>query len=299
MGNGLESLEIAFDPSSLIVLNFALAVVMFGVALGLRVGDFMRLVEKPKLPLVGLSSQWIILPLWTGLLIAGMRPSSGLALGLCLVACCPGGNVSNFLTDFGKGNAALSVTLTLVSSFLSALMTPIMFALLIDVVPGVQEVDQKIAVDLSGMTVLILLTVVVPLVLGMLVNHYATNVADKIRRPVQWLSLAILAGLIGVTIFANREHFVEYVGFVFLLVLIHNFGAFLFGWLWGGTWGLSTYDRKAVCLETGLQNTGLGLIIIFNFFDGYGPMALVAAWWGVWHLISGFTLAGYWRRKAK
>jgi BASS family bile acid:Na+ symporter len=132
---------------------------------------------------------------------------------------------------------------------------------------------------------------VLPLVLGMLLNTKRPTLTAKLRKPLQWLSMAIFIAFIAVALAANWAQFLAYAGGIAGLVILHNALALGGGFATATVAGLAPFDRRAVTIETGIQNSGLGLVLIFGFFGGLGGMAVVAAFWGIWHAISGLALA--------
>ena len=294
----IDSIQINFNPEQLFLLNICLAFLMFGVALDLRFDNFRALFRSPKAPLVGLSSQLILLPVLTLGLVFFFRPAPSIALGMVLVAACPGGNVSNFAVHLANANAALSVLMTSVSTLGAVVITPIYFAYLAPFVPGVETLGQPIYVDPLSMVNTIVQLILLPLFIGMFLNYRFPELTARLKKPVRFLSLAIFLGFIVVAVYGNFDNIVNYLHVVFLIVLVHNALALLAGYWWAKGNGLSRQDARAISIETGIQNSALGLILIFNFFNGMGGMAMVAAWWGVWHLISAFTLAMVWREQS-
>jgi BASS family bile acid:Na+ symporter len=137
----------------------------------------------------------------------------------------------------------------------------------------------------------------VPLVLGMGVAQRFPALAHRIQKPMKVLSLVILVGFIVGALAANFKHFMDYIQFVVVVVFLHNLMALLTGYGLSSAIGLAERDRRAITFEMGIQNSGLGLILIFNFFDGLGGMAIVTAWWGIWHIVAGMTLATYWKNR--
>ena len=272
---------------------------MFGISLDLTSRDFRRLIENPKSALVGLSSQLILLPILTfGITRLWPMPPS-VAMGLVMVASCPGGNISNFAVHLSKGNTALSISLTSFVTMAAVLITPITFNIWASLIPGAEPLMQGIEVNPMTMFKTIAQLILVPLFIGMSIRHYYPRVANFLRKPINTMSLLIFAGIIIVALFENGQQLRDYLHLVFWLVLIHNGLALLMGFYWAKGWGLPLPDRKAISMETGIQNSGLGLVLIFNFFEGLGGMMLVAAWWGVWDMISALLLALLWRIKAK
>ena len=290
----IDAIRINFNSDQLFILNICLAFLMFGVALDIKLVDFKNIFKKPKAPFVGLFSQLILLPLLTLILIYVLNPPASLALGMILVASCPGGNVSNFAVHLSKANAALSVMLTSITTLFAIFFTPISFTFLSRFVLDSNEMQQSIYVEPMQMIQSIALLIFLPLVFGMLLNRHFRDLTERIKKPVRILSLIIFLSFVVVAIITNWENIKHYLYLVFYLVLIHNTLAFVLGYGVASLAKLSKADVRAISIETGIQNTGLGLILIFNFFGGLGGMALVAAFWGIWHLISGFFLAMLW-----
>jgi BASS family bile acid:Na+ symporter len=294
--NAIDAVKINFNPEQLFLLNICLAFLLFGVALDLRTDHFREILRAPKATLIGLLSQWLILPILTLGLILLVQPPVSISLGMALVAACPGGNVSNYAVHLARANAALSVTLTSISTLGAILLTPLYFTILRQLIPGSEAYAHHIEVESAQMISTILQLIVVPILLGMGMQHFFPRFAATIRRPVSVLSMLIFLTFVVAAVYTNYRQIINYVHLVFFLVFCHNLLA-LSGGYWFARWsGLSRADTRAISIETGIQNSGLGLILIFNFFDGLGGMAMVAAWWGVWHLISAFSLANWWRR---
>ena len=292
----IDSIRINFDQEQLWILNLCLGFLMFGVALELKLIHFKYLLEKPKLAIIGLMSQLIWLPLLTLGLVYLFNPPLSMAMGMVIVAACPGGNVSNFAVHLAKANSALSVLLTSITTLAAVVITPGYFIFLSKWLPGVEEMQQGIYVSPYELVTTIFQLIIVPLALGMIVNKQFPKFTNRIKKPVKILSIVIFFGFIIVAVFSNLQNIFNYLYLVFFIVLLHNTLALATGYYWSRINGLSKTDARAITLETGIQNSGLGLILIFNFFEGLGGMALIAAWWGIWHLVSAFTLATYWSR---
>lgn len=288
--NSLDTISIAFSDDSLVLLNFCLGFIMFGVALGIDTADFNQLKKNPKAVLAGVISQFLLLPLLTFILILIFNPHPALALGMILVASCPGGNISNFFSSISGANVSLSVTLTAVATFLSPFFTPFNFDFYSNQI--IQTGDFLTSFELSFFDMLntVLILLVVPLILGLLFRRRFPQITSKIEKPIRVISMLVLLGFIAVGLLKNFNAFLEHIHLVFLLVLIHNGIALSAGYLSGKAFKLQRDLSRTVIIETGIQNSGLGLIIIFNFFDGNGGMAMIAAWWGIWHIISGLGL---------
>ena len=292
----LDTIQLNFNPESLLLLNVILGFVMFGVALDLTVHDFRRLVRAPLAPIIGLVAQFVILPaLSFGLIqILDLRPS--LALGVLLVAACPSGNISNFIAHLAKGSTALSVSMTALSTAFAIFMTPFNITFWASLNPGTRQLLTDLQVDPLELFGTVIMLLGVPLVLGMWIHHKYPATAHKLRKPFRIFSLVFFGGFVVAALAANWAHFLKYVGAVFGLVRIHNAVALALGYTAAFAARLEEQDRRAVSIEVGIQNSGLGLTLIFTFFNGLGGMALVAAWWGIWHIIAGMTVATFWSR---
>jgi BASS family bile acid:Na+ symporter len=290
--NDIDTVMLNFSPGSLQLLNGILAIVMFSIALDLRPSDFRKLMQAPKPMLAGLVSQFLVLPALTFLIVLVLAPRPSIALGLMLVAACPGGNISNFITHRAGGNAALSVSMTGVATVGAIFLTPFNIGFWGSLYGPTREILKETAIDPVSVAITVLFMLVLPLVIGIIVNSRWPDFAARIRKPMQYLSMAIFVAFIVLALAANWGFFMAYVGAVALLVFLHNAVALGAGFTVATLAGVSQYDRRAITIETGIQNSGLGLILIFGFFHGLGGMAVVAAFWGIWHAISGIALAG-------
>lgn len=293
----LENLQLNFNPASLMLLNVVLGLVMYGVALTLTVDDFKRILKSPKPVIIGLSSQLLLLPALTWAMTMVLDPAPGLALGMILVAACPGGNMSNFFTHYSQGSAELSVTMTSIVTLGAVVVTPFNFAFWAGLNPATEPLLQEVSLSFWNMARVVGLVLALPIALGMLTRARRPQVAEKLEQPFKVGSLVVFAAFVAIAFGKNFNQFVNYIDQVFALVLVHNALALGTGYLVGSVTRLSEPDRRAITIEVGIQNSGLGLVLIFNFFSGMGAMALVAAWWGVWHLIAGLGLGTYWARR--
>ncbi|MEX0278828.1 MAG: bile acid:sodium symporter family protein [Ruegeria sp.] len=295
--NGIDHVVLNFDAGNLKVLNAILAIVMFSIALDLRLDDFRRVARGPKPLVIGLVSQFLVLPALTFLMIVALKPMPSVAMGLILVAACPGGNISNFMTHRAGGNVALSVSMTAFATVVAIVITPANIAFWGNLYGPTREILQRTQIDPVAVAITVGLMLILPLILGMIVNARFAPCADRIRRPMQWLSMAIFIAFIVLALAANWANFLRFAGAIIGLVVIHNTLAFLGGYVTATLAGLSERDRRSVTIETGIQNSGLGLILIFAFFGGLGGMAVAAALWGIWHAISGLALSGFFARR--
>ena len=295
-GAALDTVALNFSPTSMTVLNAVLAVVMFSIAIDLKLSDFRRLLYTPKALLTGLASQFLLLPALTFLLVLATRPQPSIALGLILVAACPGGNISNFITHRAGGNAALSVSMTAFATVGAILLTPLNIAFWGGLYAPTREILQATRIDPVSVAITVGLMLVLPLILGVALNATRPAITARLRAPLQMLSMAIFVAFSVLALMANWENFKLFAGAVALLVVMHNALALAGGYGFATLAKLSPFDRRAVTIETGIQNSGLGLILIFGFFNGLGGMAVVAAFWGIWHAITGLGLAAIMKR---
>ena len=297
MQQELDAIILNFDSESLFFLNLTLAVIMFGVALNITISDFLRVVKNPKSVLIGILSQFILLPAFTFLLVTIIQPLPSIALGMFLVAACPGGNISNFMTHYAKGNAALSVSLTAISTLLAIVMTPLNFQLWSGLYRPTSNLINTISLSPLEMVKVISLLLGVPLILGMLVRNYVPKFAIKTAPIFKIGSILFFIALIILALSKNIDIFKKYIHYVFIIVLVHNILALILGYSVASIAGLSKRNRRTLAIETGIQNSGLGLLLIFSFFNGLGGMAILAAFWGIWHIVSGLTIAIFWSKK--
>ena len=293
----IDDIKINFDTEGLWILNIALAIIMFGVALSIKIDDFKLLIKKPKILLVGVFSQFFLLPLLTFAAISIIKPHPSFALGMMMIAACPGGNVSNFFSKMAKGNAALSVSLTAFATVICLIMTPFNLQFYGGLYEPTNEILKTVELNPMELFKLILLILGIPIILGMLVNHFYEHIAKKIEIVLKPFSMIIFLALITIAFYENIEIFLDYIHLVAALVIFHNIGAFLIGFFSAKGFGLKKREQKTISMETGIQNGGLGLLLIFQFFDGLGGMALLAAFWGIWDIFSGMLLGIYWGKK--
>ena len=293
----IDQVALNFSESSLLMLNALIGLMMFGMALDLKIEDFKRIVRIPKAPAIGLGAQFILLPAFTFLLTLILRPSPSIALGMILVASCPGGNLSNIMTYLAGGNASLSVGMTAVSTAAAVVMTPLNLSLWGNLNPDTAPILRQVSLSPVDLFLTIFVILGVPLVLGMVVARRYPGITETIRKPFKIFSVVVFIGFVGVALAGNWQSFLDYVGIVVFAVLIHNVLALSLGYGAGRLARLDMRDTRAVSIEVGLQNSALGLVLVFDFFDGLGGMAIVTAWWGIWHIIAGLTVAYWWSRR--
>lgn len=293
----VDQIQLNFNPASLQALNLVLAIIMFGVALDLRVDDFRRVLRAPWAPGIGLLCQFLLMPAFAWLVLLWLEPLPSIALGIMLVAACPGGNVSNFFTSLGQGNAALSVSMSAISTLFSIVMTPLNFMFWARLNPATAELMRSIEIAPAQIFSTVLTILIIPTLAGMLTAHFRPAWARTLITPMRRLSVVFMLVFMGGALISNFDNFLDYVGVAFWIVLVINAAALSLGYGVSRLARLGPRDARAVAFETGIQNSSFGLLLVFNFFDGLGGMALICAWWGVWHLISGLSLALFWSRR--
>lgn len=290
---------IHFNPGSLVALNVVLAFMMFGVSLSLRVADFQRVLRAPRAPVVGLLAQFILLPLFTFLATWWLRVEPGLALGMILVAACPGGNFSNIMTWLARADVAVSISMTAVSSVAATLLTPLNFTFYGRLNPYTRDLVQDVAVNSWQLLGLVALVLAVPIALGMLVGARFPRFAARAQRPLRIFALLALFAFVAIAFGNNLDVFLDNAHRIVALVVGQNAMALALGAIAGIVTGLARAQRRAVTLEVGIQNSGLGLVLLFTFMPQLSGAILITAFWGVWHLVTGLALAMLWSRSAE
>lgn len=292
-----DALPLRFDPSGLVLLNAIIALMILGASLDLRVEDLRRVVRRPAGVLAGLSAQAVLTPAATCLLTWAFRVDPALSLGMMLVAACPSGALSNVLTWRSRGNVALSVGLTTVSSLAATVLTPFNFALYGWLNPRTRTLLQEVTLPVGGILLQVLLVLALPVLVGMLIGAKSPRFAARAERPLRGFSFLVLMAFIAGAFLENRALFVARFGDFFWLVVLQNLMALGIGLLVARLARLDEADTRAVTLEVGIHNSGLGLAILFTFFPAAGSMMLITAFWGVWHLVSGLALSAWWARR--
>jgi bile acid:Na+ symporter, BASS family len=304
----LDHVRLNFSPSGLVFLNIALSFIMFGVALDIKIENFEEILRKPKSAIVGFISQAFLLPAFTFLLVLLLNPTPTIALGMILVAACPGGNISNFISSMARGNVALAVSLTAISTSVAIFFTPFNFALWGNLYINFYNAHSAAAlvrpleIDKYQMFQTVFILLGIPVIVGLLVSKKFPKLTEKIKKPINKGSLLFFVLMVVVMLSANFSQFISYVHLVFIFVLLQNGLAMATGYFFGKLNNLSQTDNRTLAIETGIHNSGLALALIFNpkIFPPemeLGGMAIIAAWWGIWHIISGLTIAYFWSRK--
>jgi len=287
----IDQVRLNFNSQGLLAINAAIGLMMLGVALDLKLEDFKRILASPKAPAIGLFSQFILLPAFTFGLTLLLRPHPSIALGMILVAACPGGNLSNLMTYLAKGNCAISISMTAVSTLAAIVMTPLNLSIWGSLNPDTAPILHKVSLSPMDVFTTVFIILGIPLILGMALSRIFPNLADKVRKPFKIFALVFFILIVVGALAANYKIFFQVIGLVIFLVFLHNALALNLGYWTARLFRLDEGSCRAVCIEVGIQNSALGLILVFNFFGGMGGMAILVAWWGVWHIIAGLVTA--------
>jgi BASS family bile acid:Na+ symporter len=304
----LDNLRLNFSPESLFILNITIAFIMFGVALQIKVEHFKRLAQNPRSTIIGFISQFVLLPAVTCAIAILLRKyiTPTIGLGMILVASCPGGNISNFISSLAKGNVALSVSLTAIATLAAIILTPLNFKIWGEIFLFYMskinpDLFPKLRIDPVSMFITVFIILGIPLFAGMWVNNRFPKTTEKIVKPIKTLSIVIFGGMVISAFLSNYEYFIDYIKYIFIIVLIHNGLALATGFSFSSLFGVSSYDRRSITIETGIQNSALALVLLLvtGIFpeEGIGGMAFIAAWWGIWHILSGLGIASLWSLK--
>lgn len=295
--NDVNSVRIVFEEGSLTTLKIVIAAILFGIALDTRLEDFKIALSRPKAMAVGIVGQFLFLPAITFVLTLLLNVRGSVALGMILVACCPPGNVSNILTHRAKGDVALSVSMTSVGNVLAIFLLPLNFALWGGWHPTGSDFLEDIEVTPWDMLSEILLVIGIPFVLGITIAKIWPRFAERAHGVIGKIAFLALAAIIVIGVANNWDVFTDHIGIVLLAVFLHDALAMALGFGIAKATRLPDRATRAMTFEVGIRNAGFGLLLVFEFFDGLGGMALVAAWWGIWDIIAGLVVASWWARR--
>ncbi|GJM43176.1 MAG: symporter [Gemmatimonadota bacterium] len=294
----IDQAQFNFNPTIGLAVLVMVGFLVFAVALDLTWGQFSRVLKKPKAPGIGLVAQYVFLPavafgvgvLWVG------TPS--IALGLLLVACCPAGALSNYLTGVARGNVATSVSMTAISTVFSILLTPLLFGFWASRNPETAAVLRQIRTDPMRVVVALLIMLVVPVTVGMCIRALRPATADNIRTPTRRIAGGVFAVVVATLILGNIQLLGNFAREALPPVLV-TFGiAVALGWGLAWVSGLPAPDRRAVTLEVAFQNVALAIGMAVAFFPSLAGVAITAILWGIVHLSVGFAIAVAFRRSS-
>ena len=268
-------------------INYLLGVVMFGMGLTLSLKDFKVVFSHPRDVLTGCLAQFTIMPLLAYALARLFRLDEALALGVVLVGCCPGGTASNVITYLAKGDLALSVGMTGVSTLLAPLLTPLLTWAL---------AGKSVDVDVASMFLSILWVVIVPIVAGLLVKRLWPRFTEQATDYLPAFSSLAIAFIVAVIIAANAEKLLTGGLVIVLVVMLHNVCGLGLGYVIGQLLGLASPKKKAISIEVGMQNSGLASSLATIHFAAYPLATVPGALFSVWHNLSGAAVAWIYRK---
>ncbi len=278
-----------------LVLSLVLATMVFAVALELRIDDFRRVGQTPRAVVAGLIPQFVLLPGATWLATLALELPASTEAAMILVACCPGGALSNVITHLGRGNTALSVSISAVASLLALFLTPFNFTWMVSSNPVTASWLRALAIDASDIWFSLLVLLAAPMILGLAVAHRLPGLAKSMRKPLGRFAVAALLLFIAAGLFRERALLTAQILPQLLVVVLHNASGLLLGFGCATAFGVAERDRRAITIEGGMQNSGLALGIIAVQFNADLGMVIVASLWGIWHVVSGLTLVGWGR----
>ncbi|MDK4679280.1 bile acid:sodium symporter family protein [Kingella negevensis] len=272
------------------IVPYLLGVIMFGMGLTLTPSDFKIIGTHPKAVLIGVIVQFVIMPTTAFILAKAFNLPPEIAIGVILVGCCPGGTASNVITYLARGNVALSVAVTSVSTLLAPLATPAIFYLL---------AHQWLEISASAMFVSIAQMVLLPIVLGVLAHTFFKKQTEAAAEALPLVSVVTIVLIIAAIVGASRDRILENGLMILGLVILHNGLGYLLGF-WASRFLKLPYDaQKTLAIEVGMQNSGLGAALAATHFAAAPVVAVPSALFSVWHNISGSILAAYWAAKAE
>ncbi|ASK28001.1 bile acid:sodium symporter family protein [Neisseria chenwenguii] len=267
-----------------------LGVIMFGMGLTLSPSDFKIIGKYPKAVVVGVIAQFAIMPLTAYALTRALQLPSEIAIGVILVGCCPGGTASNVITYLARGNVALSVAVTSVTTLLAPVFTPAIFLLL---------AHEMLDIQASAIFVSILKMVLLPIVLGVIAHKFFRSQTEKAAGLLPMVSVVAIVLIIGAVVGASKGKIIESGLLIFGVVVLHNGIGYLLGFFAAKLCKLPYDAQKTLAIEVGMQNSGLGAALAAAHFAAAPVVAVPSALFSVWHNISGSLLASYWAAKAE
>lgn len=277
----------SFDWISTQSITPMLGVVMFGMGLTLKPSDFKPVLMRPKDIIIGELAQFIIMPLMAWLICKILQLPTELALGVILLGCCPGGTASNVICYLAKGDIALSVAMTGVSTLLAPVVTPALVFIL---------ASKEVAVDMIGMFLSIVQVVIIPIVLGLVVNKYLSKFTERVTPLLPMVSTLAIAAIIGIVVSHSSASILSCSLLVGVAVILHNVLGLTLGYTAGKLFGLPHDKRTAISIEVGMQNSGLATSLATTHFAMFPLAAVPGAIFSAWHNFSGSIAASVFKK---
>lgn len=270
-------------------IPWVLGIIMLGMGMTMTVDDFKGVLQSPKAVCIGVLAQFLVMPSLAYLLCRIFQLPAEIAIGVILVGCCPGGTASNVIAYMAKANTALSVACTSVSTFLAPILTPAIFYLL---------ASQWIPIDAGSMLIDILKVVIFPIILGVTLRSFFKHKTEQYIQIMPLVSVVAIVVIVAAIIAASKASILQSGLLILAVVILHNGLGFLLGYWASRVLNLSYPDAKAVAIEVGMQNSGLGVTLAAIHFAASPVTAVPSAIFSLWHNISGPALATYWASKA-
>ena len=293
----IDQLDLNLADGFQLAVKAIVALFLFGIALDTKIGDFRDVARRPWVILAGLLAQYVVMPGLTVLLTLALDVRGSVAIGMILVVCCPAGNLSNILTHRSRGDVALSVSLTAVSTIAAVVVTPIALAFWCGLNPAADDLLRDVHIDPWDMVGEAIFLIGLPFALGILIAWRRPSVSERARKIVEPAALTLLLLIVVGGLAGQFGTFVDYVGVVAVAIILQNALSLLVGYGTGRATRLPESGVRAMTLELGLRNTGLALVLALGFFGELGGVAFVAAMWGLWDVITGLVLSTWWRRR--
>ncbi|MDS9865184.1 sodium transporter [Acinetobacter pittii] len=271
-------------------IPWILGIIMLGMGMTMTVDDFKGVLQSPKAVLIGVVAQFVVMPGLAYVLCKLFNLPPEIAVGVILVGCCPGGTASNVITYMAKGNVALSVACTSVSTLLAPVLTPAIFYLL---------AIQWLKIDAASMFISILQVVLLPIVVGLILRTWLKRQVESYIQVMPLVSVIAIVAIVAAIIGGSKAAILQSGLLILAVVILHNGLGYLLGFTAARFFKLPYADSKAIAIEVGMQNSGLGVALAAVHFAASPITAVPSAIFSLWHNISGPALATYWASKHK
>lgn len=269
-------------------ITWFLGTIMFGMGMTMTLADFKTLIEHPKGVFIGVAAQFTIMPTVAYLLTLAFDLPKEMAIGVLLVGCCPGGTASNVITFLARGNVGLSIACTTVSTLLAPILTPLVFYLF---------ASQWLDINAQAMVVSVFQVVLLPIVLGLLARTVLKKQVEHTAHIMPLVSVAAIVIIVAAIVANSKAAIISSGLFLLLLVVLHNGFGLAFGYFAAKLFGMPIPDRRAIAIEVGMQNSGLGVALAAVHFATMPVAAVPSAIFSVWHNVSGSLLATWWQKR--
>ncbi|QVR68069.1 MULTISPECIES: bile acid:sodium symporter family protein [Acinetobacter] len=271
-------------------IPWILGIIMLGMGMTMTVDDFKGVLQSPKAVLIGVVAQFVVMPGLAYVLCKLFNLPPEIAVGVILVGCCPGGTASNVITYMAKGNVALSVACTSVSTLLAPVLTPAIFYLL---------ASQWLKIDAASMFISISQVVLLPIVIGLILRTWLKRQVESYIQVMPLVSVIAIVAIVAAIIGGSKAAILQSGLLILAVVILHNGLGYLLGFTAARFFKLPYADSKAIAIEVGMQNSGLGVALAAVHFAASPITAVPSAIFSLWHNISGPALATYWASKHK